>query len=57
MTVATNEPTIEGNAPKGEFQNNEDILTVTPEYEQRFYLTLIEAVEKLNLENFYVKLL
>lgn len=51
LTVATNEPTIEGNAPKGEFQNNEDITNRDTQYRQNF-IALIEAVEKLNLENF-----
>lgn len=50
LTVATNEATTVGNVPKGEFQNAEDTTNRDTQYRQNF-AALIEAIEKLNLDN------
>lgn len=50
LTVATDEATITGTVPKGEFQNTEDITPRDIQYRQSF-IALIASLEKLNLEN------
>lgn len=48
--VATDEATIFGNAPKGDFQNAEDNTNRDTQYRQNF-VALIDSLERLNLEN------